>query len=249
MCIRDSTYTVSIDTAASATALAGLAPTLANQGGDTAVDSSTGSATSVPMTTDGQKDLTLDFGFYDAPVSVGDYVWWDANRDGLQSANELPVPGVKVDLLDATGAPTGRTTTTDGQGYYWFNNLVAGQNYILKFTAPDGSTWTTQNASNDTSNDPATDKTDSDVNPANGQIAFTAPASGSNATGANVADNPTLDGGLVKYNLTPVSYTHLDVYKRQHAVSLGVQRVDDPAARPGLAQPGRRHQDPEPVPG
>ena len=195
------TYTVSIDTAASATALAGLAPTLANQGGDTAVDSSTGSATSVLMTTDGQKDLTLDFGFYDAPVSIGDYVWWDANRDGLQSATELPVPGVKVDLLDATGAPTGRTTTTDGQGYYWFNNLVAGQNYILKFTAPDGSTWTTQNASNDTSNDPATDKTDSDVNPANGQIAFTAPASGSNATGANVTDNPTLDGGLVKYNL------------------------------------------------
>lgn len=196
------TYTVSIDTAASATALAGLAPTLANQGGDTAVDSSTGSATSVLMTTDGQKDLTLDFGFYDAPVSIGDYVWWDANRDGLQSANELPVAGVKVDLLDATGAPTGRTTTTDGQGYYWFNDLVAGQNYILKFTAPDGSTWTTQNASNDTSNDPATDKTDSDVNPANGQIAFTAPASGSNATGASVTDNPTLDGGLVKYNLT-----------------------------------------------
>ena len=195
------TYTVSIDTAASAAALAGLAPTLANQGGDPAVDSSTGSATSVLMTTDGQKDLTLDFGFYDAPVSIGDYVWWDANRDGLQSATELPVAGVKVDLLDATGAPTGRTTTTDGQGYYWFNNLVAGQNYILKFTAPDGSTWTTQNASNDTSNDPATDKTDSDVNPANGQIAFTAPASGSNATGANVTDNPTLDGGLVKYNL------------------------------------------------
>ena len=39
------------------------------------------------------------------------------------------------------------------------------------------------------------------MNPANGQIAFTAPASGSNATGANVTDNPTLDGGLVKYNL------------------------------------------------
>ncbi|MBK9156825.1 MAG: hypothetical protein IPM11_01620 [Micropruina sp.] len=90
---------MSIDTAASATALAGLAPTLANQGGDTAVDSSTGSATSVLMTTDGQKDLTLDFGSYDAPVSIGDYVRWDANRDGLQSATELPVAGVKVDLL------------------------------------------------------------------------------------------------------------------------------------------------------
>lgn len=34
-----------------------------------------------------------------------------------------------------------------------------------------------------------------------------------------------------------------------HAVLLGRQRVDDPAARPGLVQPGRRHQDPEPVPG
>ena len=179
----------------------GYVATQANVGSNPALDSSTGFATSTDLTSDGAQDLTLDFGFIKPLVSIGDYVWWDANRDGLQSATELPVAGVKVDLLDATGAPTGRTTTTDGQGYYWFNNLVAGQNYILKFTAPDGSTWTTQNASNDTSIVPATDKTDLAVNPANGQIAFTAPASGSNATGANGTDNPTLDGGLVKYNL------------------------------------------------
>ena len=198
----DHTYTVTIDQAASATALTGLAPTLANQGGDTAKDSSTGSATSVPMTIDGQQDLTLDFGFIDAPVSIGDYLWWDANRDGLQDSNELPVKGVVVVLKDASGVIKGTMTTGD-DGFYWFTDLVGGQNYTLYFTPPTGSTWTLQNASNDSTNNPATDKTDSDVNPADGTIAFTAPTTGSNGSGApDKTDNPTLDGGLVKYNLT-----------------------------------------------
>jgi len=52
-------YTVTIDQAASADALAGLVPTVAGAGADRAVDSSTGSATTDGATT----DLGLDFGF------------------------------------------------------------------------------------------------------------------------------------------------------------------------------------------
>lgn len=163
------TYTVSIDQAASSTALAGLAPTLANQGSDKAVDSSTGSATSVDMTADKQQDLTLDFGFYDAPVSIGDDVWYDNNRDGLQTEGEPFASNVKVVLKDARGDQVAETTT-DAAGYYWFTNLASDTDYTLTFTAPDGYSWTTQNASGVTDNNTTTDTNDSDVNPADGAV-------------------------------------------------------------------------------
>lgn len=56
-------YTVTIDAEASAEALADLLPTTAGAGDDRAVDSSTGSADSASLTTNGARDLTLDFGF------------------------------------------------------------------------------------------------------------------------------------------------------------------------------------------
>lgn len=55
-------YSVTIDADASAEALAGLTPTVPNAG-DRAADSSTGSATSQSLTTNGAHDPTLDFGF------------------------------------------------------------------------------------------------------------------------------------------------------------------------------------------
>lgn len=56
-------YTVTLDEVASEVALAGLKPTIAHAGGDRALDSSTGSAESVDLVTNGAKDETLDFGF------------------------------------------------------------------------------------------------------------------------------------------------------------------------------------------
>ncbi|MFZ2164869.1 MAG: SdrD B-like domain-containing protein, partial [Propionibacteriaceae bacterium] len=136
-----------------------------------------------------------------AKVSIGDYVWLDTNRDGLQTAGEPPVKDVTVTLTDAAGVI--RTTTTDATGYYWFADLVPGAAYTLTFTAPSGYSWTTQNVSGVTDNNLTTDNKDSDVNPADGTISFTAPLTGTNGTGApDKTDNPTLDGGLVKYNLT-----------------------------------------------
>lgn len=63
-------YTVTIDQAASASALAGYAPTTPNVGSDTAKDSSTWTADSGELTADGQKDLTLDFGFIEMPKNI-----------------------------------------------------------------------------------------------------------------------------------------------------------------------------------
>ena len=195
------TYTVSIDTAASAAALAGLAPTLANQGGDPAVDSSTGSATSVLMTTDGQKDLTLDFGFYDAAVSIGDYVWYDTNRDGIQQGTEPVVEDGMVVNLYAAGAPAGaaplKSATTTG-GYYAFTDLTPSTAYVVEFVKPSGTTFTTQTVTTAG----ATTANDSNPDTTTGRATVTTPASGSNLADPGKADDPTIDAGLVKYNLT-----------------------------------------------
>ncbi len=186
------TYTVTIDQAASATVLAGLAPTLAEQGANNAVDSSTGTATSVKLTTDGQSDLTLDFGFYDAPVSIGDYVWWDVNRNGQQDTGEAPVAGVTVNLIKDNKVV--KTTTTDANGYYAFGDLASSTAYTVEFVKPTGSSFTTQK----------TGAKESDSNPdvTTGKADVTTPASGSNLTAPGKADDPTIDAGLVKYNLT-----------------------------------------------
>ena len=49
-------------------------------------------------------DPKIDAGLIEL-VSIGDYVWWDTNRDGLQTEGELPIPGITVNLLDAEGNP------------------------------------------------------------------------------------------------------------------------------------------------
>ena len=70
------------------------------------------------------------------PASVGNYVWFDANKDGVQDAGETGIPGVKVTLYRADGTVVG-TTTTDSTGYYLFGNLVP-DSYYLQFTPPAG---------------------------------------------------------------------------------------------------------------
>ena len=70
-----------------------------------------------PTDNDAQADLEVKL------VSIGDYVWWDADRDGQQDQGEAPVPGITVNLLK-DGQPTGKTTTTDSNGYYAFGDLL-----------------------------------------------------------------------------------------------------------------------------
>ena len=55
-----------------------------------------------------------------APVQIGNYVWFDADADGVQDPGEIPVPGITVQLLK-DGAVIG-TTVTDGAGQYLFSS-------------------------------------------------------------------------------------------------------------------------------
>jgi hypothetical protein len=56
---------------------------------------------------------------------LGDFVWADRNRDGLQDPDEPGVTGVKVTLKDGAGGTIG-TATTDGSGKYGFEKLKDG---------------------------------------------------------------------------------------------------------------------------
>lgn len=76
-----------------------------------------------------ENDLAVDFG-YQGSASVGDFVWYDANNDGVQDASEPPIPGVRVYLdIDGDGtydAATEPTSTTNAGGIYSITGLIGG---------------------------------------------------------------------------------------------------------------------------
>lgn len=79
--------------------------------------------------------------------AVGDFVWADLNGNGLQDDAEPGVPGVGVILYQDDGTNLA-TTVTDGQGYYFFNNVEPGK-YYLGFNPPEGFAFTRKDAGAD----------------------------------------------------------------------------------------------------
>ena len=67
-----------------------------------------------------------------APVRIGNRVWVDANKDGVQGPDELPLGGVLMSLYTATGKWLA-TTTSNEQGLYSFQS---GPGLILSYNTP-----------------------------------------------------------------------------------------------------------------
>ncbi|WP_170184057.1 SdrD B-like domain-containing protein [Glutamicibacter uratoxydans] len=173
--------------------------TAADQGDDDSKDSdanSEGVTPVVTLTDDAPTTDQVDAGLVDddgttpqpGNGSIGDTVFDDANKDGLQSDGEAGVPGVTVNLLDADGNPvngedgTPRTATTDDSGKYTFDKLPNGE-YVVEFKAPEGKTFTAADQGDD-------DAKDSDANVENGRtpaVVLTTEA----------PNNNTVDAGLV----------------------------------------------------
>ena len=59
-------------------------------------------------------------------ANLSGYVYHDQSDDGLFDANEDPIAGVTLELLNAEGVGTGITTITNSDGFYEFTNLEAG---------------------------------------------------------------------------------------------------------------------------
>ncbi|MFD8148650.1 SdrD B-like domain-containing protein [Streptomyces sp. NPDC059708] len=53
-------------------------------------------------------------------MQIGNRVWFDRNRDGVQGPDEQPLPGATVTLKDHDGT-TLQTTTTDARGESYFH--------------------------------------------------------------------------------------------------------------------------------
>ena len=120
--LSNGTYSVEFSTPA------GYTPTTANAGTDDAVDSDGLTTTGVIKDAD---NMTLDSGFYKTPkYSLGDYVWYDSNKDGKQDSTEKGIKGVKVTLQNEKGEVIG-TTETDENGKYRFDNLDSGKYKVI----------------------------------------------------------------------------------------------------------------------
>ena len=93
----------------------------------------------------------IDAGF--VPLgSIGDYVFEDKDKSNTQTAGDTPISGVTVYLLDATTGAKLDSTTTDANGLYLFDSLVAG-NYKVQFVAPSGTSIVTKNSGTDLTKD------------------------------------------------------------------------------------------------
>ena len=63
----------------------------------------------------------------DGAEGIGDFVWDDLNRNGVQDAAEPGIPGVTVNLYRQDGLSFIESTVTDALGEYWFGfNFDAG---------------------------------------------------------------------------------------------------------------------------
>ncbi|MCX6218567.1 SdrD B-like domain-containing protein [Spirosoma sp.] len=144
-----------------------------------------------------QDNRTVDAGLVNKPTgSIGDFVWKDANNNGIQDATEVGVKDVQVELYAAVnGQPSGsaiKTTTTDVNGNYLFDKLPKGD-YVVRFitsTLPANCALSTKPRS-------GTDTTkDSDANPTTG---FT-PVISIDPDVPSKKDNLTVDAGLYTTN-------------------------------------------------
>lgn len=105
----------------------------------------------------GQTNNDVDCGLVPASTSkgsIGDYVWYDTDQDGIQDSGEPPLAGVTVTLYNASGAVVG-TTVTDNQGHYNFADLPAG-NYSVGFTPPAAMVASPQTTGTSTGSDIST---------------------------------------------------------------------------------------------
>ncbi|MGN4158005.1 SdrD B-like domain-containing protein, partial [Staphylococcus auricularis] len=122
-------YTVTFDTPE------GYEPTRTNVGDD-ALDSD---GQSVKVTIDNADNNTIDSGFVkttpeptpeEAKYTLGDKVWEDTNKDGIQNTNDPGIAGVTVTLTKPDGSV--ETTVTDEEGNYQFTDLPNGD-YTVTF--------------------------------------------------------------------------------------------------------------------
>ncbi|WP_070055783.1 SdrD B-like domain-containing protein, partial [Staphylococcus aureus] len=180
----------------------GYEVTPSKQGNNEELDSN---GLSSVITVNGKDNLSADLGIYKPKYNLGDYVWEDTNKNGIQDQDEKGISGVTVTLKDENGNVL-KTVTTDADGKYKFTDLDNG-NYKVVFTTPEGYTPTTVTSGSDIEKD----------------------SNGLTTTGViNGADNMTLDSGFYKtpkYNLGNYVWEDTNKDGKQDSTEKGISGV------------------------
>jgi hypothetical protein len=124
------TYTVTVDE--SFLVAQTLVRSPSGQGSDQAVDSSN-SPVSVTLA-EGENNPTIDFGYMaNCAGVIGDFIWHDYNRNGVQDAGEPGIDSVRILLNDLNGNKVQETLTSGGQ--YRFTGVCSGSYNVVVDTA------------------------------------------------------------------------------------------------------------------
>ena len=190
--------------------------TTPNAGGNDELDSD-GVLTDGVVTAKGiikdSDNMSVDLGLIKETYTLGDRVWLDANKDGLQTEGEEGVEGVTVKLTggDLTEA---KTTTTDAEGNYKFEGLKNGE-YKVTFELPKGYKVTDTNIGDD-------DEKDSDGVLADGVVS----AKGT----IKDANNMSVDLGLIEEEKEGKVIVH---YVDEEGKTIKEDAVDTPDSKYG----------------
>lgn len=159
------TYSIAVDPASPP--IQGWSPSPCGVGPDPRADSDCSPA-SVALALPVLGVRSIDFGFVPPPGSIGDFVWKDANGNGLQDPGEPGLAGVALTLTDGLGNPLA-STLTDPLGAYAFVDLAPGDYAVAVSATPPGLVPAPCNVGND-------DALDNDCSPARVAVGASADA-------------------------------------------------------------------------
>jgi hypothetical protein len=90
--------------------------------------------TSIIALAAGEIDLTIDAGLtVPRPATIGNRVWADLDKNGVQDAGEPGIAGILVTLYNSSNVAIG-SAVTDGNGNWQITNVPSGTGYYLIFT-------------------------------------------------------------------------------------------------------------------
>ena len=100
---------------------------------------------------------------YTPPATLGDFVWLDTDRNGVQDDGEPGLASITIDLFACDGDTLVASAATDLSGYYRFDSLAPGAYYIAA-ALPDSLMYALPDQGGD-------ETADSDLDPATGRSA------------------------------------------------------------------------------
>jgi hypothetical protein len=125
------------------------------------VNLATGETAAFRLTERQPPDFNFDAGLYQK-VTIGDRIFADFDKDGIQDDGEPGIANVKINLLSNATSALVATTTTTASGAYSF--AVNPGSYKVQVVAPTGYSFSPKDRGNN-------DSRDSDVDPITGQTA------------------------------------------------------------------------------